>query len=353
MADTWTVIDREKLRDGFKPATDIDLLEAAEIGGLVAKFQKDKFNAAKLAFETAETAARNTGQFDVAELLKDNALVLGRIAKGWGYLDTAQKFVSIYYKDGALAASYNFAKNEIISAISNGAGSAVGRTVFLQLTRGTIASVLGGPVSIGIAVGITVGSILLTKSVTSAAAKSIVGVIENELSTTFLTTGGDSDAIAANGIVVHVLHDGGYEVIDGQAGYKNVIVGSDVADELLLTNSGYSTMILGGGGDDTITNVAVGALGDNASFYGQSGNDTLIGSDNRLSGDLLVGGEDNDTLIGRRGNDTIDGGLGNDTIDGGGDDDKSIYTLSSANPNPVETTTTRLHLLMNSGANGE
>ncbi|MCP4102682.1 MAG: hypothetical protein GY750_14865, partial [Lentisphaerae bacterium] len=114
MADTWTIIDREKLRDGFKPATDIDLLEAAEIGGLVAKFQKDKFNAAKVAFEAAERAARNTGQIDVADLLAENAVVLGNIAKGWGYLDTAQKFVSIYYEDGPLAASYNFAKDEII-----------------------------------------------------------------------------------------------------------------------------------------------------------------------------------------------------------------------------------------------
>ena len=54
-------IDRDNLREGFEPATDIDLLKAAEIGGKVAKLQKDKFGAAKTAFETAAKAAELTG----------------------------------------------------------------------------------------------------------------------------------------------------------------------------------------------------------------------------------------------------------------------------------------------------
>lgn len=53
-------------------------------------------------------------------------------------------------------------------------------------------------------------------------------------------------------------------------------------------------------------------------FWGQGGNDTIIG---KGGADYIDGGADNDSLSGDAGNDTIYGGTGNDWIDGGADND--------------------------------
>lgn len=75
------------------------------------------------------------------------------------------------------------------------------------------------------------------------------------------------------------------------------------------TLSGHNTdinLIVGHGGDDTITG---GTAGDQ--LFGNEGNDVLRG----LAGnDLLHGGPGNDLLIGGIGNDTLIGGLGSDVF---------------------------------------
>src|SRR6185295_19423941 len=53
-------------------------------------------------------------------------------------------------------------------------------------------------------------------------------------------------------------------------------------------------------------------------FYGEAGNDTLIGGNQN---DLLYGGDGNDTITDTGGTDSIDGGAGNDTLNGSYGDD--------------------------------
>ncbi|MCP4101407.1 MAG: hypothetical protein GY750_08285 [Lentisphaerae bacterium] len=73
----------------------------------------------------------------------------------------------------------------------------------------------------------------------------------------------------------------------------------------------------------------------------------------RYKGDAtIIGGDEDDRICGFDGNDRINGGTGDDTVDGGADNDEYFYSLGSTNPSPIDTTT-RLHFLMNSGANGE
>ena len=58
-------------------------------------------------------------------------------------------------------------------------------------------------------------------------------------------------------------------------------------------------------------------------FYGEAGNDTLIGSDGNdladggVNDDLISGAAGDDTLIGADGNDTLSGGSGSDSLSGG------------------------------------
>ena len=46
-------IDRKNLRSGFKPASDADLLKAAEIGSLVAELPESKFRTTVVDFDVA------------------------------------------------------------------------------------------------------------------------------------------------------------------------------------------------------------------------------------------------------------------------------------------------------------
>ncbi len=60
-----------------------------------------------------------------------------------------------------------------------------------------------------------------------------------------------------------------------------------------------------------------------AIFYGETGNDTLIGDS---ANDYLDGGASQDSLVGNDGNDTLVGGPGNDTLDGGAGYDYILYS---------------------------
>ena len=157
----------------------------------------------------------------------------------------------------------------------------------------------------------------MTKAATSAAAKAIIDIVEEELSTVFLNTEGDETIVIENGVAISVFTDGGFELVSGLAGHENIIVGSETSDQILLANSGGSTTIIGGEGDDVITNVATGVLGQHATFHGGIGMDTLSGSDSDLVTDHLFGGPDKDILLGRGGDDVLEGGTGDDVLNGG------------------------------------
>ncbi|MEM9967907.1 MAG: sulfatase-like hydrolase/transferase [Pseudomonadota bacterium] len=92
------------------------------------------------------------------------------------------------------------------------------------------------------------------------------------------------------------------------------VVGSQGDDVMLGPKYGGATFH-GGAGDDMLAATAILANSRHF-FYGEAGNDTLLGGS---GSDLLDGGTGNDQIHGRRGNNRLYGGHGNDTIrDGDG-----------------------------------
>lgn len=77
---------------------------------------------------------------------------------------------------------------------------------------------------------------------------------------------------------------------------------------------------IGGNGNDTFTN----NTNVESVFYGQGGNDTLLGGSND---DVLKGGNGNDSINGRAGNDDITGDAGSDTLIGGTGNDIVRYDV--------------------------
>jgi Ca2+-binding RTX toxin-like protein len=74
----------------------------------------------------------------------------------------------------------------------------------------------------------------------------------------------------------------------------------------------------GRGGPDTLTAVDLPPGPATVAFYGEDGNDTLIGS---AGADILDGGPGNDTIDGNAGDDSINGRVGDDTVNGGAGND--------------------------------
>ncbi|WP_437316088.1 calcium-binding protein [Sorangium sp. So ce385] len=70
-------------------------------------------------------------------------------------------------------------------------------------------------------------------------------------------------------------------------------------------------------------NDVISGLGGNDSLQGDDGNDSLMGDD---GDDTLEGGNGNDSLNGYRGNDVLAGGPGNDTLSGGEGSDTYYYS---------------------------
>jgi Ca2+-binding RTX toxin-like protein len=79
---------------------------------------------------------------------------------------------------------------------------------------------------------------------------------------------------------------------------------------------------LGGNGNDTFTNnTSIAGV-----FYGQGGNDVLLGGDGR---DVLKGGNGNDVIDGRGGEDDITGDAGADTLLSAGDKKSDIVRFDA------------------------
>jgi Ca2+-binding RTX toxin-like protein len=96
------------------------------------------------------------------------------------------------------------------------------------------------------------------------------------------------------------------------------IVGTAGPDTL---HGGFSQVVLGLGGNDTLYADDTYYVFDGDSLYGGPGDDHLIGG---FGQDILNGGPGNDVISGGASADIITGGPGNDRIDGGGGGD-TIY----------------------------
>ena len=175
----------------------------------------------------------------------------------------------------------------------------------------------------------------------------------------------------------HFVGNAGDNVIWNAGGVHNVTIDGGAGDDVLMNNTGDSTLIGGagndryiftfhdevvveeaGGGDDTIENwsnqdIGLGSFANvenlvlNGSFngvtgtgnaldnkisgngfanvlYGLDGNDTLDGD--RQNGGGAVG---NDTLYGGNGDDRIEGSLGSDILDGGAGEDTLVVSYGA------------------------
>ncbi|HEY8749863.1 MAG TPA: M10 family metallopeptidase C-terminal domain-containing protein, partial [Tepidisphaeraceae bacterium] len=137
----------------------------------------------------------------------------------------------------------------------------------------------------------------------------------------FIVPGGDGGVVDAgpgqDGIVLY-----------GTPGDDDITIARGNGPIVLFTLNGKTTTIpysngetvfvYAGKGNDRVRMDATGGAKWSAAFYGEKGNDTLIGSAND---DLLNGGKGNDILIGGSGNDTLIGGPGHDLLFRGSVDD--------------------------------
>jgi Ca2+-binding RTX toxin-like protein len=104
--------------------------------------------------------------------------------------------------------------------------------------------------------------------------------------------------------------------VNGGSG-NDYIVGNNSYGDAFYGNAGNDTL-LGGSGEDSL----YGGKGNNL-LYGDAGNDYLVvGTGNSTvngnkGDDTIVAGTGNDSLMGGQGNDVINGGTGNDTMLGG------------------------------------
>ncbi len=119
-----------------------------------------------------------------------------------------------------------------------------------------------------------------------------------------------------------IFADGDDTVVEGGEGTDRVIVQGDGDFSIDMTAGGVER-VDGGAGNDVMD--ATG-MSDRARQYGNAGDDTLIGGDNRddqrggAGNDIIDGGAGNDTIRGDAGADQLRGGAGNDLIFADSDD---------------------------------
>ncbi|QKM61977.1 hypothetical protein DCO16_02105 [Polynucleobacter antarcticus] len=114
-----------------------------------------------------------------------------------------------------------------------------------------------------------------------------------------------------------------------------VQTGTDAANTIAAPNNSETHLILGLGGNDTLT--------------GGSGVDRIDGGD---GDDSITGGAGDDILIGGLGNDTFVGFVGADTLDGGTGTDTLTLSETSADLNTAGATDGRLSSIENINASG-
>lgn len=164
-----------------------------------------------------------------------------------------------------------------------------------------------------------------------------------------------NDLLMGQGAVDTLDGGDGIDVLDG--GSSGTALRDDVAGEITLTNTGYTSSrgdraiasaigqvtLFGSSGPDSFTTIdftsglvtIFAGNGDDLlrggmtseAFYGEGGNDVLTGGGNR---DFLFGGDGNDTVNGVGASDVLSGGLGDDVIIGGNSNDVLTETVNGA-----------------------
>jgi Ca2+-binding RTX toxin-like protein len=146
--------------------------------------------------------------------------------------------------------------------------------------------------------------------------------------------GDDSD----NSFVVAQNAMGDLTVTDGPAvltvdrSFRSIVVsgggGDDTITVLAVNRAGLTAISLDGNGGNDLVDASAAIVGNvKLRLNGDAGEDTLIGSafDDRIDGgdgdDSLIGNDGDDSMLGGDGADTADGGAGNDTLNGGENND--------------------------------
>jgi Ca2+-binding RTX toxin-like protein len=148
--------------------------------------------------------------------------------------------------------------------------------------------------------------IVLTHDTSSAVGNVTIVTSAGVLFTVEGMSGGVTEALYDDGDIAGTEHD-------SLAADVENIIGSSAGDTIDASNSPVAHVLMGMGGNDTLTGAGLVDY-----IYGGPGNDTIIGD---ASADYLFGGNDNDTL---------QGGLGNDVINGGGVN--CLAAVSAASP---------------------
>src|SRR5262249_9434946 len=99
--------------------------------------------------------------------------------------------------------------------------------------------------------------------------------------------------------------------------------------------NGETIIVFAGAGDDQVFMDDSAGLKWSAEFFGESGNDHLVGNGRN---DVLVGGDGADILEGQGGRDVLIGGAGADVLLGGDDEDVLIAnaTIYDSNRNALD-----------------
>jgi Ca2+-binding RTX toxin-like protein len=136
---------------------------------------------------------------------------------------------------------------------------------------------------------------------------------------------GDSTNLGAgeDGFIFHGTDGDDVIVVKRQVGVDGPEAIIEINGQTLIMGyaQGETVSVFGGRGNDVIAMDASADIVWKGYFFGEDGNDTLVG---RSKNDYLDGGKGNDTLFGGDGGDTLIGGAGVDQLDGGNDVDLLI-----------------------------
>jgi len=171
-------------------------------------------------------------------------------------------------------------------------------------------------------------------STTAIGLTGMVGVTHTGVDNIFIRTGAGNDFFvnnvpATSGIGVFIDLDGGEDglIVNGTSGNDRIRIRREVGPDgpraivemngQLFVNeylNGETIIVHAGAGNDVVVMEDTAAFRWSAEFYGEKGNDHLVGN---AQNDRLDGGAGNDRLEGKAGDDVLTGGPGQDRFDGG------------------------------------
>ncbi len=195
------------------------------------------------------------------------------------------------------------------------------------------ASKASGSVSLA-TIGITSG--VFDAAFTNAGTDTVLGTIDDldgeagdVAATTSVLTSAGNDRLAfgaATGSVTVNSNDGNDQVyVNTTATGKFSIDGGAGDDKVYVEDNNAANTVLGGAGNDIITNVSAAS---SDSIDGGAGNDSITGG---VANETLLGGDGDDTIAaGTSTGDSIDGGAGTDTLLYSSSGGATAFTATSA-----------------------